>query len=509
MDLDAAGSGKALVIGGSGRLGVEVGKMMLSEKVVTKVVLMGRSEGKVKAAAKAVGNGAVGVVGGDVLTDERTFIRRLAEVYDEEGGFDFIVIAIGGDHVKTALPTAGQDLHDVVTQFESRSQLHFQAPSRCLLTLAPLIKSRHPSRRVTIVTIGTQLIRYGVGIPTKAAFISSKASLASLGTSITAEYESITVSQVNPSSKISHTDLAEAIGVVCRSSQRCHISSIDLLPVKDVREGAYRPNPGLKGHVAFVTGGSNGIGKAIALGLAKQGCDVAIVGRNKEAIQQVVETCRGYGVRAEGYSVDVSDNEGVRRAVDDAVARFGRITTLVASAGYNKRRNALDKNKDGGYRTADPKVWGDLVDVNLKASMTVTQYVLPQLAQAAKDPTLRGGPTLIYISSNMVRVPWAAAGGQASYHVTKSAISTFSSTLYRDLEKFGIKSVSFHPALVDTSLGTTPNKTKDSRPINPKFVIQLSDMELAAVYSVGSKVCAPSIDFSNIGMPDVNPNAKL
>ncbi len=93
------------------------------------------------------------------------------------------------------------------------------------------------------------------------------------------------------------------------------------------------PNFDLTGRVAIVTGGSDGIGKGVAIGLAEAGADLVIAARRQDRIDATVEQLRGMGRRAIGVSTDVSDEEQVAAMVKAAMDEFGKVDVLVNNAG--------------------------------------------------------------------------------------------------------------------------------------------------------------------------------
>src|SRR5437763_11891764 len=88
---------------------------------------------------------------------------------------------------------------------------------------------------------------------------------------------------------------------------------------------------GLKGKKALVTGGTRGIGRAIASLLAAEGCDVAICARHKDAVEDTVATLARAGIRATGGAVDVADLPALRRWVDEAAEALGGLDIFVAN----------------------------------------------------------------------------------------------------------------------------------------------------------------------------------
>jgi 3-oxoacyl-[acyl-carrier protein] reductase len=128
------------------------------------------------------------------------------------------------------------------------------------------------------------------------------------------------------------------------------------------------PTSEIKGRIALVTGGSRGIGRAIAVGLAKAGADVAVnyLAREKEA-QKVCEIVNVHGCRAVAVQADVSVAAAVSRMVNTVEERLGTISILVNNAGMAKARR-LDEIDEG--------LWDETIAVNLKSCFLVTQAVL-------------------------------------------------------------------------------------------------------------------------------------
>src|SRR3990172_985406 len=123
---------------------------------------------------------------------------------------------------------------------------------------------------------------------------------------------------------------------------------------------------GLRDKVAIVTGGSRGIGRAIALGLADEGCHVAVCARGEEALHNTEAEIRARGVEALGVVADVTRAEDIERLVAETVARFGRLDILVNNAG-------------GSTRGDEDEAWDDAYRMNVLAAARFTRAVVPPL----------------------------------------------------------------------------------------------------------------------------------
>ena len=140
----------------------------------------------------------------------------------------------------------------------------------------------------------------------------------------------------------------------------------------------------LDGKVALVTGGSRGIGRAIALALADAGADVAVTCRAREdAAAEVVATIRAKGRRALAAVADVRDRAAVRAALGRIEAELGGLDVLVNNAGVNKPTD-FDQVTD--------EDWDEILGVNLKGPFVVTQEALPYLRR-------RGGGSVVMVGS--------------------------------------------------------------------------------------------------------------
>ncbi|MGA2285661.1 MAG: glucose 1-dehydrogenase [Dehalococcoidia bacterium] len=155
---------------------------------------------------------------------------------------------------------------------------------------------------------------------------------------------------------------------------------------------------GLKGKVAIVTGSSRGIGRAIALQLADEGCSVVLCARGEERLRQTEAEVRARGVETLAVVADVTRNDEVTRLVDETLARFGRIDVLVNNAG-------------GGSPGDDDEAWDRSYRVNLMAAVRATRAVIPHLQR-------QGGGSIIHIASVYGR----ESGGPATYNAMKAAL---------------------------------------------------------------------------------------
>jgi NAD(P)-dependent dehydrogenase (short-subunit alcohol dehydrogenase family) len=159
----------------------------------------------------------------------------------------------------------------------------------------------------------------------------------------------------------------------------------------------------LPGKVALITGAASGIGRATAVLFARQGAAVALVDVNENAGQAAAQEITGGGGRARFISADVTHAADCQRAVETAVAAFGRLDIVFNNAGIIRRASVLDTTEEE---------WDRVMAVNVKAIFLMSKYAVPHLARA-------GGGVIINSSSG-----WGLVGGQkaAAYCASKGAV---------------------------------------------------------------------------------------
>lgn len=168
------------------------------------------------------------------------------------------------------------------------------------------------------------------------------------------------------------------------------------------------PEFDLTGKVAIVTGGNGGIGRGIALGLARAGADIAIAARNEEKMAVVVKEVEAIGRRAIGVSCDVLDGDQIRRAVATTVAELGGVAILV--------NNAAVPSTGPPWSQED---WDAVFAVNARAPFIFCRAVL--------DPMRAdGGGKIINISSGAALLSWEPS---PAYGASKAALHHLTRTL--------------------------------------------------------------------------------
>ncbi len=191
--------------------------------------------------------------------------------------------------------------------------------------------------------------------------------------------------------------------------------------------------PDLRGKAAIVTGGSKGIGRAIAATLAEAGADVVLCSRRgAEAEEAAAELADAGSGRVVGLQADVRSLEEVERLVATAVQEFGGLDILVANAGVG-----------GGFGPVDeiaPEDWHQVIDTNLSGVYYCCHLAVPEMKK-------RGGGWIITIGSLAGR--YAFAGGTA-YNASKFGLLGFTEALMLDVREHGIRVSCIMPGSVDT-----------------------------------------------------------
>jgi len=176
---------------------------------------------------------------------------------------------------------------------------------------------------------------------------------------------------------------------------------------------------GLGDRVALVTGGSRGIGRAIALGLAAEGCDVAIVARGGDDLRRTADEVSALGARAISLSLDMRDTAAPSQAVARTVAELGGISVLVNNVG-----GAMG---DSDFATGTDEQWSATFDVNLSAAVRASRAAVPLMKAA-------GWGRIVHITSIYGR----ESGGPPAYNAAKSAMNSLATSMARELAPFGI-----------------------------------------------------------------------
>jgi 3-oxoacyl-[acyl-carrier protein] reductase len=190
----------------------------------------------------------------------------------------------------------------------------------------------------------------------------------------------------------------------------------------------------LSGRVAVVTGGSRGIGRAIALALAESGAAVAIAYREREApALEVRQAIVDRGGRAFAGRCDVRDETAVNAYFEEVAGALGPVDILVNNAGITR---------DGHILFLDTAKWDDVLSVNLNAAYYAVRAVV-------RGMLLRRWGRIINVSSPSARMP---LGGQANYAASKAALEGFTRALSRDLAAKGVLVNAVSPGLVDTDM---------------------------------------------------------
>lgn len=206
----------------------------------------------------------------------------------------------------------------------------------------------------------------------------------------------------------------------------------------------------LAGAVALVTGGSRGIGRAIALRLANMGASVAICGRSSEALSKTETDLKKSGSRAYSHIADVSQASQVTALVLAVEAALGPISILVNNAGIGLFGPAHEKTE---------AEWERVLDTNLKSVFLVSRAVVPSMIR-------RGSGDIINISSLAGRNAFAGGG---IYCASKWGLQGLSACMAEDLREHGIRVSVVSPGSVAT--GFSPRGSKDpSKALSPEDV---------------------------------------
>ena len=203
----------------------------------------------------------------------------------------------------------------------------------------------------------------------------------------------------------------------------------------------------LENKVALITGGSRGIGKAVAAAFAHEGAKLALCARSTDELQQTVAELHGMKAQAQGWPCDVTMESSVKDIVHEAQRAFGRIDILVNNAGVMTRPAPMVE--------LEVRKWDYTIAVNLRGPFLVTQAVLPFMLKQKSG-------SVINVSSTIGRGAYA---NFVAYATSKWGLEGFTQTLAAELRSSHIQVNSVEPGYVATKLtgyrGSNPESVTD------------------------------------------------
>ncbi len=207
---------------------------------------------------------------------------------------------------------------------------------------------------------------------------------------------------------------------------------------------------GLRGKVAMVSGASRGIGRAIALGLAAEGCRLSLCARGKEGLEQVAQEVHGRGAEALALVVDVTNEGDARRWVEETRNRFGQVDVLV---------NNVGGSRPGGNLAVSREDWRGGFELNFFSALDLCRLVVPLMREQKSG-------CIINIASIYGR-EW---GGPMTYNAAKAAMISLSKEMARELAPQGIRVNSVAPGSILFPGGSWERRQKENPQAIAAFV---------------------------------------
>jgi 3-oxoacyl-[acyl-carrier protein] reductase len=203
---------------------------------------------------------------------------------------------------------------------------------------------------------------------------------------------------------------------------------------------------------ALVTGAGRGIGRAIALALAREGARLTVVSRNASELDSLVSELEAAGARGIAFAGDLKSRSTCDAAVAAAVSTFGGLQLLVNNAGVGQFATVEE---------TDDQTWDDVIGTNLTAVFRLTRAAIPHLAGH--------GGQIVMISSLAGQNPIA---GMAAYCASKAALDHFATCLMLEVRPKGIRVTTIAPGSVDTSFGALPRSGDASWKLSAKDIAE-------------------------------------
>jgi len=183
----------------------------------------------------------------------------------------------------------------------------------------------------------------------------------------------------------------------------------------------------------LITGATRGIGKAVALSFAKEGANIAIIGRNEVALQQISDEIKQLGRECIFFACDVANSQNVQETVNKILDKYNRIDILINNAGITRDNLLLRMSEND---------WDDVMSTNLKGVFNFTKAVSRGMLKAKKGKIISIA-SIIGMTGN---------AGQANYAASKAGIIGFTKSVAKELASRGITANAIAPGYIETEM---------------------------------------------------------
>jgi NAD(P)-dependent dehydrogenase (short-subunit alcohol dehydrogenase family) len=189
----------------------------------------------------------------------------------------------------------------------------------------------------------------------------------------------------------------------------------------------------LSGRCAVVIGGTSGLGKAIALGLARAKADVVAASRRENEVERTADEIEALGRKSLRLRADVRDRASLEKLHDDVLAHFGRVDILVNSAGITKRQPVIE---------CPEETWASILDINLMGTLRACQIF-------GRDMLARKSGAIINMAS---LATFVAFRDVAAYGASKAAVGALTKSLAVEWSQMGVRVNAIAPGIFPTEL---------------------------------------------------------
>ncbi len=221
------------------------------------------------------------------------------------------------------------------------------------------------------------------------------------------------------------------------------------------------------GKKALIVGASGGMGSAVASMLAENGVSCALVGRDKQKLDDIFSVCSSSGNPCFTFSCEISNSSEIEECCEEAINSLGGLNYLIHCAGAFNKASADE---------CDLEAWDDILDANFRSTYHFARHLLPQINK------ISGGA---FIRINSRDAPHKCIGIQTAQ---KRAIDGYMEVLFEDVREYGTKVCTINPGFVNTSM-VNPER------LNPELMMQPEDISQVVqfVLSTSARACPTEI----------------